>query len=84
MTQKLSIKRIIQNNLRSACRKEAGVILDLSKAHATDEYDDVIKYANAENWNIVCLALDTAKRKLVELGKLKQNKDACFGHPLYK
>lgn len=68
-------KEAVEKEIRKECRKEALKILTLG-----DDKDrkDFLKYHKKNQGNICCLALDFAKKKLVESGKIKQNKRDCF------
>ena len=69
------IRIAVRREIRADCRKEALEILKLC-----DEKDrqDFLRYYDEDKGNICCLVLDSAKKKLVEAGKMEQKPDDCF------
>jgi len=73
----LTIKKIINEVIKPEARKEA---INIMKLAEQKDLDDLIKYYNAESFNVVCLVIDKVKLDLVKAGKLMQNDDDNFGN----
>jgi hypothetical protein len=72
------IKIAIRKELRQECRQEAIKILTLGD---DQDREDFLKYHNLDMGNLCCLALDFAKKKLIEARKWELNEKDCFNDP---
>ena len=75
MNTEKKIKIAVRKEIRKDCWKEAQEILRLG-----DEKDreDFLRYYDEDKGNICCLILDSAKKKLVDAGKMEQKTNDCF------
>jgi hypothetical protein len=71
--------KAITKEIAKEYREEARLIIKLT----TDKNrQDFLDYHKKDQGNICCLVLDTAKRELIDEGKMNLNKNDGFGIPL--
>jgi len=72
--------KAVDIEIREDAREEAKEILKLT----TDAFrHEFLEYHKKDQGTICCLVLDRAKQYLVVEGKMTQNNDDHFGHPLF-
>jgi hypothetical protein len=72
------IKFAIRKEIRQECRQEAIHILELAE---DQDREDFLKYHKENQGNLCCLVLNSAKKKLIEKGKIEQKPCDCFNDP---